>query len=55
MKVKIATWNMAYWSHKKYFEKAWDYFLNELDVDIFFFQEAKPPKIINHQKIGDGG
>lgn len=27
MKVKIATWNMAYWSHKKYFEKAGDYLI----------------------------
>ena len=51
MKVKIATWNMAYWSHKKYLEEAWDYFLNGLDADIFFFQEAKPPKTINHQNL----
>ena len=42
---------MAYWSHKKYLEKAWDYFLNELNADIFFFQEAKPPKIINPQNL----
>lgn len=42
MKIKIATWNMAYWSHKKYSEEAWAYFLN-LDTDILLFQEARPP------------
>ena len=51
MAVRIATWNMAYWSHKKYFEGAWDYFLDELDADIFFFQEAKPPKTIDRQNL----
>jgi len=51
MKVKIATWNMAYWSHKKYLEEAWDYFLNELDTDIFLFQEAKPSKTINSTNL----
>ncbi|MDO8537310.1 MAG: hypothetical protein Q7S21_00335 [archaeon] len=50
MKIRIATWNMAYWSHKKYFEEAWAYFLNELDVDIFLFQEAKPCKMLCDDK-----
>jgi len=50
MKVKIATWNMAYWSYKKYFEEAWDYFLDELNADIFFFQEANPSKKIRNDK-----
>lgn len=47
MKLKVATWNMAYWSHKNYLEEAWDYFLN-LDVDIFLFQEAKRPNILKN-------
>lgn len=51
MKVRIATWNMAYWSHKEYLEEAWGHFLNELDVDIFFFQEARPPKTISRQNL----
>jgi exodeoxyribonuclease-3 len=50
MKVTIATWNMAYWSYKKYFEEAWDYFLDELNADIFFFQEANPSKKIRDDK-----
>ena len=50
MKVKIVTWNMAYWSHKKYLDEAWNYFLNDLDADIFLFQEAKPPKMLKDDK-----
>jgi len=43
MKLRVVTWNMAYWNHKNYLEEAWDYFLS-LDADIFLFQEAKRPK-----------
>jgi exodeoxyribonuclease-3 len=42
MKIKIVTWNMAYWSHKNFLEEAWNYFLNEIDADFYFFQEARP-------------
>jgi len=41
MKIRIATWNMAYWQYKKYFEEAWDYYLKEIDADIIFFQETR--------------
>jgi len=51
MKIKIATWNMAYWLHKNFFEESWDYFLNGIDADIYFFQEARPsPKITEDKK-----
>jgi len=50
MKIRIATWNMAYWSHKKYFDETWNYFLNEIDADFFFFQEARPCKKIKDSK-----
>ncbi|MBU1198882.1 MAG: hypothetical protein KKF46_06125 [Nanoarchaeota archaeon] len=50
MKIKIATWNMAYWSHKKLLEEAWNYFLNEIDADFYFFQEARPSKKIQDDK-----
>ena len=50
MKIKIVTWNMAYWSHKTLLEEAWNYFLNEIDADFFFFQEAKPSKKIQDDK-----
>ncbi len=31
MKIRIATWNMGYWQYKKYFEEAWDYYLEEIE------------------------
>ena len=42
MKMRIATWNMAYWQHVKLHHEAWDYFLNSIEADIYLFQEAKP-------------
>jgi exonuclease III len=42
MKLRLATWNMAHWSHKKHSAKAWEYFLAETDSDIFLFQESVP-------------
>ncbi len=42
MKIKIATWNMAYWSHKRFSDESWNYFLHKLDYDIFLFQESSP-------------
>ncbi len=50
MKIRIATWNMAYWQYKKYFEEAWDYYLKEIDADIIFFQEARPSKVVENDK-----
>jgi exonuclease III len=48
--IKIVTWNMAHWSHKKLSEEAWNYFLNNIDADFFLFQEASPPDKIKKQK-----
>jgi len=42
MKIKIATWNMAYWSHRKYESEAWDYLINGTDCDVFLTQESVP-------------
>jgi len=50
MKIRIATWNMAYWQYKKCFEEAWNYYLKEIDADIIFFQEARPSKRIQNDK-----
>jgi exodeoxyribonuclease-3 len=44
MNVKLVTWNMGFWSHKAYLEEAWKYLLEEIDADIFLFQEARPPQ-----------
>ncbi len=41
---------MAYWSHKTLLEEVWDYFLNEIDADFYFFQEARPSKKIQDDK-----
>lgn len=48
MKIRIVTWNMAYWSHKQSHEKAWDYLLNTIDVDFVLVQEAGRPKILEN-------
>ena len=50
MKIKIATWNMAYWQHKRLHDEAWNCFLNETKADIFLFQEGKPNETIRDQK-----
>jgi len=50
MRIKIATWNMAYWQCKRHFEEAWDYYLKEIDADIIFFQEARPSKIVEDNR-----
>ena len=46
MKVKIATWNLAYANpkYKKSFGAAWEYYINKIDADIFLFQEVRLPK-----------
>ena len=44
MIIKLATWNMAYWSHKAYLEEAWNYLDKEIDADIVLVQESTPPK-----------
>ena len=35
---------MAFWSHKKIHDQAWKYFIEEIDADIYLFQETLPPK-----------
>ena len=42
MKLRIATWNMAYWTHKGLQADSWRYFMNDIDADIFLFQEGRP-------------
>ena len=44
--MRIATWNMAYCMRKRLLNGAWDYFLNEIDADFYFFQEAMPSRTI---------
>ena len=42
MRLKLASWNMAHWSHAKHGEEAWQFFTGELDSEILLFQEAFP-------------
>lgn len=52
MKIKIATWNMAHWSHKRFSEDSWNYFLDELGCDIFLFQESFPDlNILENERL----
>lgn len=52
MKLKFATWNMAYWSHKHYETEAWEYFSKELDCDVLLFQESYPSlDVLNSEQL----
>ena len=42
MKIKVATWNMGYWTHRPVAQQAWDY-LDRIDPHIALVQEAVPP------------
>lgn len=42
--MKIATWNMAYWSHTKHHEAAWHWMMHELKPDVLLVQEAVIPE-----------
>ena len=44
MKLKVAAWNMAHWSHRNVAAKAWDFLDHEIDADITLLQESCPPK-----------
>jgi hypothetical protein len=50
MIVKTATWNMAYWQHVNLHDEAWEYYLNEVDADIYLFQEGRPDENISSQR-----
>ena len=60
VEIKIVTWNMSYWSRKIHTKEAWKYYLNEIDADFHFFQEANPSNTMKNEshnliwhKIGD--
>jgi exodeoxyribonuclease-3 len=39
---------MAFWSHKSFLDQAWTYFLEEVNADIYLFQEAYPPPTLKN-------
>ena len=44
MKLKVAAWNMAHWSHRNVATQAWNYLENEIASDITLLQESFPPE-----------
>lgn len=47
--MKVMTWNMAYWSHKKLLDSSWRYF-TQLGADVLLFQEAHKPTFIKNNQ-----
>jgi endonuclease/exonuclease/phosphatase family metal-dependent hydrolase len=41
--MRIVTWNMGYWDHKKQHDSAWELLLTEISPDIALVQEARVP------------
>ena len=40
--VRMATWNMAYWSHRGMLDDAWKCYLTAVDADFYLIQEGRP-------------
>jgi hypothetical protein len=47
--LRIVTWNMAYWSHRKRHEDAWRWVLETLGADILLCQECVPPQWVANE------
>jgi len=47
--LRIATWNMAYWSHKGMLDAAWQCYLDTVDADFYLFQEGRPAQAVQRQ------
>lgn len=50
MKIRVLTWNMAYWSHRNLNEEVWMYILDGIDPDFVLFQEGKRPSFLENDK-----
>ena len=48
--LRIATWNMAYWSHKAMLDDAWEHYRGAVSADFYLFQEARPAAAIAQQR-----
>ena len=42
VKLKVASWNMAHWTHRSVADKAWGYLDREIAADIALLQESAP-------------
>ena len=43
MKLKIVTWNIAWWSHKSKINDAWDFLYNDIKADVALLTEMGDP------------
>ena len=43
MKLKMVTWNMAWWSHKAKINEAWDFLYNDIQADVALITEMGNP------------
>ncbi len=50
-RLRIATWNMAYWSHRGMLEDAWQCYLDTVDADFYLFQEGRPSAVYNQHVV----
>jgi len=48
--MRIVTWNMAFWSHGKHHDRAWNWVLDDLRPDVFLCQEANPPDWVRRDR-----
>ncbi len=49
-RLRIATWNMAYWSHRGMLDDAWKCYLDTADADFYLFQEGRPCAVADQDK-----
>ena len=47
MHLRVATWNMGYWTHKGAHADAWSFLVDRIAPDIALVQEARPPSDID--------
>jgi exonuclease III len=49
--MRIVSWNMAYWSHRRHHDEAWRWVLDELRPNVLLIQEAVVPEWVR-QRFG---
>lgn len=49
--MKVISWNLGFWLHRKYHYNAWDYLREEIRPDFALLQETKTPKLQNNEHI----
>ena len=47
--MRVVSWNMAYWSHRRHHEQAWRWIIDELSPDVLLVQEAVIPEWVQRR------